>query len=131
MNKIAKLLFSITLITSPTHFATAQPDNAVYFCETFESVKLFADSGRKVIRIIEEVPINYLVDLSQGFKKFSEDEYRGECVETSAYVTCRFLDNIYYPDTEVIQISKTTRTFITSITTLDTTYASGGTCSNI
>ena len=131
MDIMAKLLFSAVLITSPTSFATAQPDNAVYFCETFETVKIFADSDRKVLKLIEEVPINYLVDLSQGFKKFSEDEYRGKCIETSAYVTCRFLDDVYSPDTEVIQISKTTRTFVTSFTALDTTYASGGTCSNI
>ena len=119
MNIMAKLLFPSVLITFPTSFATALPDNAVYFCETFETVKLFADSDRKVIKIIEEVPINYLVDLSQGFKKFSEDEYRGKCIETSAYVTCCFLDDVYSPDTEVIQISKTTRTFITSFATLD------------
>ena len=63
MNIMAKLLFPAVLITFPTSFATALPDNAVYFCETFETVKLFADSDRKVIKIIEEVPINYLVDL--------------------------------------------------------------------
>ena len=131
MNKIAKLLFSIALITSPTYFATAQPDNAVYFCETFESVKLFADTNRKKMKIIEEAPINYLVDTSKGFKKFSEDDYRGACIETRDDVTCRFLDGIYSPDTEVIQISKTTRTFITSWTVLDTTYVSSGICSII
>jgi len=49
MNIMAKLLFPAVLITFPTSFATALPDNAVYFCETFETVKLFADSDRKVI----------------------------------------------------------------------------------
>tara|TARA_B110000977_G_C11064599_1_gene487305 strand:+ start:356 stop:751 length:396 start_codon:yes stop_codon:yes gene_type:complete len=131
MNKSAKLLFYAVLFASATPFATAQPDNATYFCETFETVKLFADSDRKVMKIIKEVIVNYVVDTSKGFKKFSGVDYRGECIETSDYVTCRFLDDAYSPDTEVIQISKTTQTFITSFTTLDTTFASSGICTNI